>query len=214
MDKEEIILVGGGGHCRSVIDVIEAEERFVIAGIVDVKEKVGQKILGYSVIASDEEIKQLSKQYNNFLVTVGQIKSSDLRTNIYQQLKSFFVNLPVIISPFSRVSKYSQIREGTIIMHHCLVNAGASIGANCIINSGSIVEHDVHISDNCHISTSATVNGGCNIGNNTFVGSNSTIAHGVKIGSFTLIGAGSVILKDAGSKGLYAGNPGTLRKKI
>lgn len=72
---KEILLVGGGGHCRSCIDVIEAEKKFKIAGIVDVKEKLHQNVLGYEVIGTDEEILDLIKKFNSCLITIGQIKS-------------------------------------------------------------------------------------------------------------------------------------------
>ena len=67
---EEILLLGGGGHCKSVIDVIEKENRFIIAGIIDKQELVGSKVLGYSVIASDDELEVLSEKYKYICITV------------------------------------------------------------------------------------------------------------------------------------------------
>ena len=63
--------------------------------------------------------------------------------------------MPVIISPFSHVSKHTTIDEGTIIMHRVVVNAGAMVGRNCILNTGSLIEHDTEIGDHTHISTAA-----------------------------------------------------------
>ncbi len=74
MIKQKIILIGGGGHCKSCIGVIEEEGKYEIAGIVDKPEKIGKKILGYKIIAEDNQISELVKKYNNFLITVGQIK--------------------------------------------------------------------------------------------------------------------------------------------
>ena len=79
----KIILIGGGGHCKSVIDVIEQEARFEIAGIVDKPELLGSKILGYPVIANDIDLEVLAKKYKNALITVGQIKSSLARIKLY-----------------------------------------------------------------------------------------------------------------------------------
>ena len=59
MKKEEIILVGGGGHCKSCIDVIEQEGRFLIAGIVDMPEKLGEKILDYEILCTDDDLPSL-----------------------------------------------------------------------------------------------------------------------------------------------------------
>jgi FlaA1/EpsC-like NDP-sugar epimerase len=74
---QHIILVGGGGHCKSCIDVIEQQGEYQIAGIVDLPEKLHQKILGYEVIATDEDLPRLADEYGNFLITLGQIKTPE-----------------------------------------------------------------------------------------------------------------------------------------
>lgn len=212
MSKEKMILVGGGGHCKSVIDVIESENKYEIAGIVDLKEKIGQSLLGYKIIAGDDDLEKLSDQYKFFLVTIGQIKSSQLRVKMYEMLKSNNVKIPSIISPFAKVSKFSDIGEGTVVMHMSMVNAGAVIGVNCIINTSSIIEHDAIIGNHCHISTSAVINGNCKIGSHSFIGSNAVLSNGIVINENNIIGAGSVVLKDTESNGVYVGNPAILKK--
>jgi sugar O-acyltransferase (sialic acid O-acetyltransferase NeuD family) len=179
--KHELILIGGGGHCKACIDVIEQNKEFRIAGIVDVVEKLHHKILGYEVIATDRDIPVLTKEYKFFLVTVGQIKTPDIRFQIYDKLKKQEAELPSIISPLSYVSHHARIGEGTIVMHHAIVNAGAVIGDNCIINTKALIEHDALIGNHCHISTGAIVNGGAQVLSRTFIGSNSVIKEGVRV---------------------------------
>jgi len=187
---EDLILFGGGGHCRSCIDVIEEEGRYRIAGIIDVAEKVKQDVLGYSIIGTDGDLDRLAKEYRYFFITIGHIKSADVRIEKFQLLSKLGASLPVIISPRAHVSRHSVIGEGTIIMHNVVVNAGAKIGRNCIINTGAIVEHDAVIGDHCHISTAAVVNGGTIIGAKTFLGSNSSTKQYIEIGEGSLINSG------------------------
>jgi sugar O-acyltransferase (sialic acid O-acetyltransferase NeuD family) len=187
---KNILLVGGGGHCKSVIDVIELEGRYNIAGIIDKKELIGQEVLGYKIIASDDDLEQLFDKYKYAVVTVGQIKSTSLRIKIFNHLKNIGYNLPTIISPLSYVSKHATIEEGTIIMHQALINANAKIGKNCIINTKALVEHDARVEDNCHISTGAIINGGAVVKANSFVGSNATTKEYIEVDGF--IKAGSV----------------------
>ena len=207
MKKENIILVGGGWHCKSCIDVIEQEGRFSIAGIVDMPEKLGEKILDYEVLWTDDDLPLLAKKYSNYLITVGQIKSNKTRVKLFAILNKLKVNLPIIISPRSYVSKHSEISRGTVIMNGAIVNANAKIGVNCIVNTKALVEHDVIIGNHCHISTNAAVNGQCVIGDNCFVGSNSVIANNINIISGVLLGAGAVVVKNINRKGVYFGNP-------
>ena len=194
--KQKIILVGGGGHCKSCIDVIEQEGKCQIAGIVDTPEKLHQKILGYEIIATDDDLPQLVKEYDNFLITLGQIKSPEKRIRIFQTLKNLGVKLPVVISPLAYVSKHAEIGDGTIIMHHALINAGAKIGSNCIINNKALIEHDAIIGDHCHIATGAIINGGVKVGSGTFFGSNAVCKEYIEIGENVVIGCGAKIIKN------------------
>lgn len=205
-----IILIGGGGHCISCIDVIEQTGLYKIQGILDVLEKVGEKVLGYPIIGTDDDLERFLPDCQDFLLTVGQIKSSALRVKLFQKIKNAGGNLPVIISPTAYVSKYALIEEGTIVMHHALVNAGAKIGKGCIINTKTLIEHEALVGDFCHISTASIINGQANVHNSCFIGSNSVIANNTSIIANTLIAAGSQVLKNIETPGTYLGFP--LRK--
>lgn len=187
--KEKIVLIGGGGHCHSVIDVIEQENRYEIIGIVDTKENIGKKVLDYKIIACDDDLETIFLSCKNALITVGQIESNKIRVKIYNNLKQIGFNLPVIISPLAYVSNHSSIEEGTIIMHHALVNANTKIGKNCIINTKALIEHDCIVEDNCHISTASVINGGVIVKENSFVGSNSTSKQSIEISGFVKAGS-------------------------
>lgn len=190
-ETKSIILVGGGGHCRSVIDVIELEGIYKIAGIIDIKEKVGQMVMGYPILACDEQLSDLFTTYKNAIITIGHIKSNELRVKLYNQLKRIGFELPVIISPQSYVSRHSKISDGTVVMHHALINANAQIGSNCIINSKALVEHDAIIENHCHIATASVINGGVKVSEGSFIGSNATSKQGSALSGF--INAGAVV---------------------
>lgn len=208
--KDKIILVGGGGHCKSCIDVIEAEGKLEIEGIIDLEEKLHRKVCGYEIIACDEDLPKLVRGNRYFLVTLGQIKRVNKRKHIFEYLKKIGANLPVVVSPLAYVSKHAFVDEGTIIMNQAFINSGATVGKNCIVNTGVIVEHDTTIGSHCHISTGCTINGECSIGEETFIGSNSVIVHNIEIVEKTIIGAGSVVVRPIRESGTYVGN--TARK--
>jgi sugar O-acyltransferase (sialic acid O-acetyltransferase NeuD family) len=204
--KEPIVLVGGGGHCKSCIDVIESTESYEILGILDVAERVGATINGYLVIGTDDDIKEVIKRCSNFAITVGQIKSSNLRRRIFEKILNHGGILPTIISPLAYVSQNATIGMGTIVMHHALVNANAHIGQCAIINTKALIEHEVLIGDFCHISTGALINGQTNVGNCVFVGSNAVLANNITVADDAIIAAGSRILKDIPISRTYFGN--------
>lgn len=196
MAMESLILIGGGGHCKACIDVIEASGQYRIEGIVDLAKKIGQSVLGYKIIVADEDLPRILNDYQNFFITLGQIKSADRRRDIYENLAKHSVKIPVIVSPRAYVSPHASIGAGSIIMHASVVQPGVQIGLNCILNTGCIIEHDVQIGDHCHIATGALVNGDAVVAAETFIGSQAVIREGIKIGTGCLIGAGGRIMRD------------------
>lgn len=202
---DDILLIGGGGHCTSCIDVIEQENRFQIAGIVDMPDKVGEKQLGYPIIGCDEDLPQLTKTYNYFLITLGQIKTPQRRIALYNILIELHANLPTIISPRAYISPHARINSGTIVMHNTVINAGAAVGTNCIINSCALIEHDARVGDHCHISTNAAINGGALIAEQSFVGSGAVIRDNTRVGRCSVIGGGVNVMEDVPENSLYTG---------
>ena len=202
--EKALILIGGGGHCRSVIDVVE-RAGYNILGILDVPEAVGKEVLpGYNVIGTDDDIGNYIDKAK-FLITVGFIKDSTNRIKLYNKIKEANGELATIIASTANVSKYATIGKGTIVMHNATVNAGAKIGNSVIINTFANIEHDTFIGNQCHISTDAMINGNCHIGNNVFIGSQSVINNGIIIGDDIIIGSGTVVRKSIIEKGIYSG---------
>jgi sugar O-acyltransferase (sialic acid O-acetyltransferase NeuD family) len=173
--KPKLILIGGGGHCKSCIDVIEQENKFIIAGIVDINTSISD-LLGYSLLGDDDDLARLKLNYDYALITA----------------KSLGFKLPAIISPRAYVSNHAKIGNGSIVMHDALINAGAIVGDNCIINTKSLIEHDAVIENNCHISTGAIINGGAIIKQGSFVGSNAATKESVRTNEKDFIKAGSL----------------------
>ena len=92
MRKESLILIGGGGHCKSCIDVINAEEKYDIRGILDLSLKVGEKILDYPILGTDNDIDKLNKQFNSFFISLGHLGSSAVRTKLFDRLKNLNIS--------------------------------------------------------------------------------------------------------------------------
>ena len=191
---KNIILMGGGGHCHSCIDVIESGGIYQIKGIVLPVLENSKPILGYPVIGTDHDLPELLKQTPNILICIGQVKDFQIRKNHFEFLKKNEAIFPTIVSANAYCSPHSKIGEGTVLMHNTVVNTNVQIGLNCIVNSKSLIEHDVLIEDHCHISTGAIINGGVQVGMGSFIGSGSVIKQEVKIGKHVVIGAGQIVL--------------------
>ncbi len=186
---KKLILVGGGGHCRSVIDVVEHTLTWDVAGIIDGAFSPGEYIYGYQVLGDDAVIPDYVEEHF-FLVTVGHIKTAQIRKRLFQWILESGGKLATIVSPRAYVAKSARLGQGTIIMHDALVNAHARIGNNGIINTKALVEHDAIIEDHCHISTAAVINGGAHIGAESFIGSNAVSVQGAMLPEKSIVSAG------------------------
>lgn len=211
-DKRPLILIGGGGHCKSVIEVAESVG-YEIKGILDVPNEVGKEVLpGHKVIGTDDDIPQYTANCD-FVITVGFIKNPALRIKLYNKVKEAGGKLATIVASTAYVSKYAALGEGTVVMHQAFVNAGAKVGDNCIINTFANIEHDAEVGNQCHISTGTMINGECKIGENCFIGSQTVCANSIDIGSDIIVASGSCVRKSLHIKGIYSGNPAILMIK-
>lgn len=203
--ERPLILVGGGGHCRSVIDVAEKAGRRIM-GILDLPEFVGTECLGYEVIGTDDDIPKFVDECD-FLVTLGFIKSPVKRIELHRRILEAGGRLATLVSPLAHLSLHAEVGQGTVVMHFVSVNASARVGEGCILNTFANIEHDSIVGDFCHISTGAMVNGDCEVGEASFVGSGAVLYNGVKIAPNTLIGGGAVVYRTLTTAGTYLGNP-------
>jgi len=199
---KKIIIIGAGGHAHASIDVIEQCDKYNIVGLI-VKKKPAPKVFGYPVLGTDKELKKISKKIKYAFISVGQIKTSKIRIDLYKKAIEAGFELPIITSPHAYVSPRAKIGKGTIIMHGAVVNANAIIGKNCIINTSCIVEHDVIVADHCHVSTGAILNGKVSLGKGSFVGSGSVVREGVKIGNNCVISANTFLRQRLASGTIY-----------
>jgi sugar O-acyltransferase (sialic acid O-acetyltransferase NeuD family) len=196
VSSESILLLGAGGHARSCIDVIEQEGRYTVEGLVGLPQELGSHVLGYPVLGSDGDLPDLLPRFPRVLVAVGQIKSPEARMKLHALLEAGGCSLPVIVSPRAYVSAHAKIGNGTIVMHGAVINAGVSIGRNCIINSRAVVEHDAEVGDHCHIATAAVINGDVSIGTGSFIGSNACVRQGIRVAERCVVGMGQSVLCD------------------
>ena len=192
--SDPLLLIGCGGHARSLIDVVESSGRWHVLGLVGLPEQVGENVLGYPVLGCDQDLSSLREQCAHALLAVGQIGLAPQRQRLGDELRRSEFGLPVVISGRAHVSRHAQLGVGTSVGHGAIVNAGACVGDHCILNSNALIEHDAVIEDYCHISTGALVNGGAKIGTGSFIGSGAVLREGLSLPPQTIISAGKRVM--------------------
>ena len=203
--KKKILLIGGGGHCHSVLDSILAAEAYEEIGIIDNR---FNSELGVSVVGTDDDIPRLmSEGWLEAFVTVGSVGNTKVRRNLYEMIKSIGLNVPTIIDPTAVVAKGTELSEGVYVGKNSIVNAGSRIGTCAIINTGAIVEHNCVIGNFSHICPGSTICGQVFVGDDSHVGAGTVVRQQINIGCGSLIGIGSVVVKDIPNNVKAYGNP-------
>lgn len=193
---EQILILGDGGHAASLVDILERENKYKIAGYV-VNDQMTACNVEHPIIGTDDDLLNLYKSgIRNAVIGLGYLGKSDLREKLYERLKEIGFRLPVIRDPSAIVSEHAEIGEGTSIGKGTIVNAGAEIGKMCIINTGAIIEHDCIVEDFAHISVGTVLCGSVQVGKASFVGANATVIQNKVIGSNCIVGAGEIIRKN------------------
>lgn len=212
--KEKILLIGAGGHCKVVLDVLFSDKKYQVAGIVAFKELIGSKVLGVPVIGTDQDLPRFFKAgIKNCFIAVGSIGDPKTRVNLYKTAQQAGFVFPNVISSNALISPEAVLGDGNYIAPGVTINAGAKIGCQCIVNTGAIIEHDCVIGDFVHLSPGAILSGGVTVGNLSHIGAGSVVIQSLNIGSQVMVGAGSVVTKDVGKNKTVYGNPCKERKK-
>ncbi len=195
--EKDLVLIGGGGHCKSVIDVAKRMNCFDNIVITDPSIECGTQILGCTVVGTDDCLESLYQQgFKYAFITIGNVGINPLREKIAEKLFALGYKFPVIQDPSANVSDSAVIEEGTFVGKNVVVNSEVKIGRFCIINTGAIIEHECCVEDFTHISVGAAICGNVNISKNCMVGARSTVIQGLNIGSNSIVGAGAVVIND------------------
>ena len=203
--ERKIALIGGGGHCGSVIDSLLSLRVYDAVGIVDPK---GVSILGVPVLGTDDDLPRLFREgWTDALITVGSLGDTALRRRLYGIVKDIGFHLPMIVDPTAVVAREVKLGEGCFVGKCAVVNVGAAVGTCAIINTGAIVEHDCRIGAFAHISPGAVLCGQVRVGNDSHIGAGAVVRQQITVGHGVLIGAGSVVVNHVPDRATAYGNP-------
>lgn len=209
--KNKIVIIGGGGHSKVIINTLKKLDEYEIIGYTDFSDK--GILLGVKYLGTDTVLSEITKTYPKCkaVIGIGGVFISDKREKIFQDLKKMGFDLPVIISKDAIIGEEVKIDEGTIILEEAIVGAGSKIGKCVIINNGAIVEYDCNIDDFVHLTPKSKISYEVNIGRNSFIGTGAIIKNNIKVYKNCFIGAAAVLLGNTIKEGLYLGIPAQLK---
>lgn len=196
--SDSVIVIGGGGHAKVVIDCILSAGDSVV-GILDDALEVGTRVLGIPVLGRVDEWEKFNE--NKFIIAIG---NNEVRHVLSERINA---DWHTAIHPTATLSKFASVGAGSVIMPHAVVNAEASVGEHCIINTSAVIEHDSVIGNFAHISPAAALAGNVRVGAGTHIGIGASIRNNITVCEGVTVGAGAAVVKNITEKGIYVGVP-------
>ncbi|MES2016796.1 MAG: acetyltransferase [Pseudomonadota bacterium] len=190
-----LILLGAGGHAQVVLALMAASGR-PVAAVCAPELASTQRWRGLAVLGADDALAAMDAQAFEVLNGVGHVAGSTLRARLYQRFRLLNFRFPAVVHPSAWVAPDVCLDEGAQVMAGVIIQPGARIGANTIINTRASVDHDCQIGRDVHIAPGAILCGSVRVGDGAFIGAGATVIEGLSIGAGALVGAGSVVLCD------------------
>jgi len=191
-----IILVGCGGHSRSVADVLILNDPTVTLLFVDENARDNEKLYGFDVV---RHIEPMGRPY---FFALGDNTQRKMK---YDEIGGS--GLISVISKKAHLGHKSTVGKGCFIANYCHIGPEAEIGENTIINTSAVIEHEVKIGNHSHIGPRAVVSGRSSIGDLAFIGVGAVVKDNITICSGVIIGAGATVIKTIDEPGTYVGTP-------
>lgn len=200
MHEKKLVIMGFGGHARSVADVALACGYGALL-FVDTNAVPDENFLGHPV---KHHLQGLDETWRDAIAASG---NNQQRRIQYQHIAQMGMHPVSIISPLASIGMGSVISPGCFVGYHAHIGPMASIGHACIINTGAIVEHEARIGDYSHVSINASIAGRCSLGSFSMLGAGATVIDGLSVADEVTIGAGAVVIDSISQSGTYVGVP-------
>ena len=203
VDPEAILIFGGGGHGKAVIDLLRAEGKYLIAGVLDDRLTPGELILGVPILGGSAVLADLRQSGLHLAVNaVGGIGNIGVRIKVFDQLAQAGFTCPAIIHPRAIVEPSAHLADGVQVFPLAYVGSAAQVGYGVILNTGAIVSHDCQLGDYTNLSPGAILAGEVTTGEGVLIGMGVTINLQVKVGHHARIGNGATVKSDVPEGGV------------
>lgn len=202
-----VVIIGGGGHAKVVIESLRARGE-TVAAIVDA-DPTPRVVLGVPVIGDDLKLPELRGQgLSDLFVAIG---DNRLRQKLGRKAREQGFVLVNAIHPSAVISPTVRIAEGVAVMAGAVINADSSVGDLTIVNTGAVVDHDCQLGAACHVGPASALAGAVTLGERAFLGIGARAIPGVTIGADATVGAGGVVVRDLPDGVLAIGVPAKIK---
>jgi acetyltransferase EpsM len=197
LDPSALVIYGGGGHGKALIDLLRAIGSYRIVGIVDDGLKAGTKIMNIAVLGGAEQLSSLAQEgVRQAVNAVGGIGDVSRRIQVFKRLQALAFEFPNLVHPSAWVEGGATLHAGVQVFPNAYIGSEARLGLGVIVNTGAVVSHDCSLADFVNIAPGALLAGNVAVGEGALVGMGVTINLNVRVGAGAKIGNSAVVKTD------------------
>ena len=194
---DSIVIFGSGGQAKVVIEIVQREGRYRIAGIIDAQLEPGAEVLGYTVLGGDDELPEICSGHAvvGGVVAIGDnFRRGEVLAGLARRYPEF--RIVSAVHPQAVVSCDAVIGAGTVIMAGAVINPGCVVGTGCVLNTNCSLDHDGHLGDYASLGPGAVTGGNVELDDYAAVAIGAVVLQGVRIGAHAVVGAGATVTKN------------------
>ena len=196
---KRLLIVGAGGHGRSVAEAVLAAGKYELAGFVDDAAPALQQVWHLPVFGDTADLARYREHADAAIVAMG---NNRLREALQHALYAAGFALATVVHPQAMVSPRAVIGEGGAIMAGAIVGVEAQLGAGVIVNCGAVIDHDGRVDDFGHLGVNAAMAGGSVLGRSAWMQAGSALGYGALVESGRVLGPGEVVNRTINSNGI------------
>ncbi len=198
--KNEVWVLGGGGHAKVAIATLQSAERTIAGVFDDDLSKQGDQLMGMQIAGATPDIKWWQAEVRSAFIGIGD-------NGIRRRISALPAEWVIAQHEAASVHLSVSLGGGTLICSGVVIQPGTQIGRHVIANTSCSIDHDCVVEDFAHIAPGVTLAGEVYIGEGAFVGAGAIILPGIKVGAGAVVGAGSTVLRDVKPGAKVAGVP-------
>lgn len=192
--QESVLIYGASGHAKVVVDIVELQEKYAIAGLLDDRRELwGQRVMGYPVLGGFDVLSQEQWKHCKLIIAVG---DNAARKLLAEKAAAIGYQFATAVHPRAYIAPNAVVGPGTAILVNAVVNTGAKVGAHVIINTAATVDHDNVVEDFAHLSAGVHMGGGASVGSGALLGLGVSTVPDVRIGKWSIVGIGAAVIRD------------------
>jgi len=198
-----------------VIDALQASDSARPVAVLDADRALwGTDVLGVPVLGDDEWFSQLAQQQvRHFVMGIGGVGDNQPRRRLFERAIAAGLHPLTVRHPSAACSSWASVGDGCALLPGSVVNAGARLGVDVIVNSGAVIEHDCRIGSHVHVATRAALAGTVSVESLAHIGAGAVIRQGLSIGEGAIVGAGAVVVADVQSWTVVTGVPARIMER-